>query len=487
MRSGGWILVEGISRRQVAKEMGVSRNTVRKYLKESEPINKRKKGSKRPVLEKAKARIDELITEWKDRTTKKQKLTSRRLYNQLITDGYKISESTVNAYFREKKRENLEVYIPLEHKIGEEAQVDFFEVTVEIKGEIKKCYMFLMRLMYSKRDFAWLYEYCDQVSFLDGHVKAFAHFGGAPKRCIYDNLKAAVKKVAYPQRELTYRFKALVSHYLFEPCFARPYEGHDKGGVEGRGKGIRYQLLVPIPRGENLDEISLQLLNGLIKQAENKKDIEGKTVCERFQEEQKCLLPLPKRPFEPRLVVLLIVNRKSLVRYGGAIYSLPSRWKLLEVTAYVGPKDIRFICRDEILTRRRVKSKGKNIHYKDYLPELRKKPQAVRQIAPELLNELGKPFDDLWKLLQKTHDGHGSGRIFAKVLGAIKEHGEDVVKKTLHQVIDSGQGNLLQLSELIRAPLPSKIEVPEPLRDYVVESSNASDFDHLLKEVSSYE
>jgi transposase len=60
------------------------------------------------------------------------------------------------------------------------------------------------------------------VAFFDGHVRAFAHFGGVPARCIYDNLSPAVRKVMFPGRKLTTRFMALVSHYLVEPCFARP-------------------------------------------------------------------------------------------------------------------------------------------------------------------------------------------------------------------------------------------------------------------------
>lgn len=58
------------------------------------------------------------------------------------------------------------------------------------------------------------------------------------------------------ERELTTRFAALANHYLFEPCFARPATGHDKGGVEARAKGIRWQHLVPIPAGHNLESIS---------------------------------------------------------------------------------------------------------------------------------------------------------------------------------------------------------------------------------------
>ena len=73
--------------------------------------------------------------------------------------------------------------MPLVHRAGDEAQVNFFEVTVLIDGKREKKWMFLMRLMYSGRDFVWLYERCDQVSFLDGHVRAFAAVGCFQHRC----------------------------------------------------------------------------------------------------------------------------------------------------------------------------------------------------------------------------------------------------------------------------------------------------------------
>lgn len=134
--------------------------------------------------------------------------------------------------------------------------MDFFEVSVEEDGEMRKAWKFVMRLMYSGRDFVRLYEGCDQLSFLDAHVRAFAYLGGVPERVVYDNLSAAVKKIVGTGRQLTERFAALASHYLFESCFARPGEGHDKGGVEARGKGIRLAHLTPIPKGETLAEIS---------------------------------------------------------------------------------------------------------------------------------------------------------------------------------------------------------------------------------------
>jgi transposase len=60
---------------------------------------------------------------------------------------------------------------------GDLAEVDFFEVLVDLDGTRRKAWLFLIRLMYSGRDFAWVYERQDQISFLDGHVRAFAHCG----------------------------------------------------------------------------------------------------------------------------------------------------------------------------------------------------------------------------------------------------------------------------------------------------------------------
>ncbi len=89
---------------------------------------------------------------------------------------------------------------------GDLAQVDFFESFVDVNGERQKAWMFVMRLMHSGRDFAWLYPRQDQVCFLDAHVRAFEHFGAVPHRIAYDNLRAAVKRILFgSERECVYR------------------------------------------------------------------------------------------------------------------------------------------------------------------------------------------------------------------------------------------------------------------------------------------
>src|SRR6185369_8537081 len=128
-------------------------------------------------------------------TQGKQRLTARRLHRMLVCEGLRVGLTTVKELVAEWKRQRREVFVPLVYHPGQLEQVDFFEVLVDVESRRQKAWMFVMRLMHSGRDFAWLYERQDQVSFLDGHVRAFAHFGVVPQRLAYDNLRAAVARV----------------------------------------------------------------------------------------------------------------------------------------------------------------------------------------------------------------------------------------------------------------------------------------------------
>ncbi len=469
------VLLEGKSVRSVAKEMGVSRNTVAKYLKNPEPRRRRvaHKQKRAPVMEVVAPRIEEILLEWRLRTTAKQRITGTRVHRQLVEEGYEVGITTVRDYLREKRRKEAEVFVPLIHRPGDEAQVDFFEVSVEEDGQIEKVWKFVMRLMYSGRDFVWLYERCDQLAFLDAHVRAFSYLGGVPRRIVYDNLTAAVKKVVGSERELTERFTALVSHYLFEPCFARPGEGHDKGGVEARGKGIRLAHLTPIPRGQTLSEISEVLLREVELAFTNE---------QRFVEEHRHLREVPERPFEARKVELVSVSRRSTVSIGGATYSVPSHWASLRATAYVGVEDVRLVCRGQAVFYPKERKGEKKIRYRHYLSELARKPQALRQVAPELVRELGAPYDRLWAMLTERYGEKEASRVLSRILGAVVDHGEQLVAGALQEALSRGRFDLLALAEHLedRRGQSRSVAVPEALLGYRVESANASDYNRLL-------
>jgi transposase len=474
------VLVEQRSARSVARELGVSRNTVSKYLQTSEPVRNPGMPRSRPVTDRVVPRIDEILSEWAGRVTPKQRITGSLIHRQLHKEGYQVGITVVRDYLREKRRRAAEVFIPLVHHPGEEGQFDFFDVDVEEDGVFRKAWKLVLRLPYSGRDFVRLYDSCDQLSFLDGHVRAAAHFNGLPHRIIYDNLSAAVKRRVGLLPELTERFKALASHYLFEPCFARPGEGHDKGSVEARGKGLRLQHLTPVPRGKDLAAMSSALLNEVEGAWYERVQRDGRRCWDLWQEERAKLLPLPMKPFEARKTLLVPVSSKSTVQIGAAIYSVSSGWARLEATAYVGVEDIRLVCRGETEVIPKQRRGGRRISYRHYLPELARKPQAVRQVAPELVAELGEPYGRLWSLLVGRYGSKEAARVLSRVLGAVVDHGSPMVAEALESALDAGRCDLLAMAGNLQQA-SDVVEVPAALRSYEIEAGSPADYDVLLR------
>ena len=181
------VLVEGRTQRAVARELGLARVTVRKYVDQAAPVRKLEAGPRpRPVWDAVAGRVQALLAESVRWTGGKQRLTATRLHELLLTEGHRVGVTLVKDAVAEWKRQRREVFVPLTYRPGDLAEVDFFEVLVDIDGTRRKAWLFLMRLMYSGRDFAWIYQRQDQISFLDGHVRAFAHFEGVPARVAHD-------------------------------------------------------------------------------------------------------------------------------------------------------------------------------------------------------------------------------------------------------------------------------------------------------------
>jgi transposase len=466
------VLVEGHSERETAREMGISRNTVKRYLDRAAPVRVESGPRGRPVWDKVGARIEALLNESPRWTGGKQRLTATRLHTMLVVEGHTVGITTVKEAVVEWKRRRREVFVPLVYPAGDLAQVDYFEVLVELGGKRQKAWMFVMRLMHSGRDFAWLYTRQDQVSFLDGHVRAFAHFGFVPQRIAYDNLKAAVTKIlAGSERLLAARFEALCSHYLFEASFCRPRTGHDKGGVESRGKAIRWQHLVPIPQGDELSTIRAALLARL----------DAAHDAERFAAERVQSLPLPEHAFDARRSHLPGVSSRSLVCIEGAVYSVPCEWAGLDVTAHVGADDVAIVGPSGTVHHARKRFGEKSIDYRHYIRELARKPQAVRQVAAELTRDLGPSFVAAWRALVDAHGPKQAARIFAKVLGHVETRGVADVALVIDAALAKSEPLLLALAP--PAPVSALVmsdALPQSLRDVEILAGCAADYDQLL-------
>jgi len=469
------VLVEGKSVRSVAKETGLHRKTIGRYLRGAEPSKRQHVDRPRPVHDAVAGRIEKLVDESPKWTTAKQKLTAQRVQNMLIAgedggDKCAVSYTVVKEIFREMRRRRAEVFIPLAYRVGDLAEVDFFEVYVDVNGKRVKAFMFVMRLMFSGRDFCHLYPRQDATCFLDGHVRAFAHFGCVPERIAYDNLKAAVlKHLAGSERELTLRFMALAAHYVFEACFARPYTGHDKGGVEARGKGIRWQHLVPIPAGASLLDISVKL----IARVDERADLDS------FAEEAKAMKPLPVIAHRAvKTTEAVAISPRSLVKVDGAVYSVPCEHARLTATVHGGAFEIEIVCPGGgRVVHVRQPANGRSVRYVHYLRELRRKPQAVRQVAHLLVEELGATYIALWIDLVEQFGEKDAARRLAKVLGEIEDHGIDIVTVRLSDL--NQRGRMLTLD---KPPMPTAtaMPVPDALAKHTVERSDVSVYDVLL-------
>jgi transposase len=126
---------------------------------------------------------------------KKQRYTAHKLFELIQAEGYAGSEAGVQMYaVRWRKAHKRPVtFLPLEFEPGQDAQVDWGEAQVILKGQQQKVQVFVMHLCYSRRTFVMTFPAQKQEAFFYGHVRAFEFFGGVPHRLSYDNLSAAIK------------------------------------------------------------------------------------------------------------------------------------------------------------------------------------------------------------------------------------------------------------------------------------------------------
>ena len=124
-------------------------------------------------------------------------------------------------YVRSAELHSQEMFIPLTHAPGE-AQADFGEALVVIAGVELKAHYLAMDLPHSDDCFVAAFPAETTEAFLEGHVRAFAYFGGVPTRILYDNSKIAVARIlGGEERQRTRAFSELQSYYLFADKFGR--------------------------------------------------------------------------------------------------------------------------------------------------------------------------------------------------------------------------------------------------------------------------
>ena len=193
---------------------------------------------------------------------------------------------------------------------------------------------------------------------------------------------------------------------------------------------------------------------------------------------------MPETAFDTRRLTSVSVGRSAMARVEGAWYSVPSHWAGLRATVRIGVDELSLSCRGEQVSHPRARFGGRRVRYRHYLAELSRKPQAVRQVAPELVAELGEPFARLWRRWQSQQGAQEASRSLARLLRTLDAHGEQRVRQALAQLDDEDGFDPLSLERLLAdQDPPAPVAVPEALRGYEVETASAADYDHLLEAV----
>jgi transposase len=427
IRRRHFISGENIS--EIAKSLNLSRPTVRKALQaETEPVYQRQV-QPTPKL----GDFKEQLTDWlvfDSKLPKRRRRTAQRLFECLQVEGYQGSYGPVQRFVLGWKRESgkqpvaKQAFVPLVFPAGETCQFDWSYEYVMLGGVLQTIKVAHFRLSYSRKMFLVAYPRETQEMVLDAHIKAFAYFGGVPKRIIYDNLKTVVDAIFVgKERQFNRRFLTLANHYLFEPVACTPESGWEKGQVENQVGNVREWLFTPTPRFLGFVELNAWLALRCKELAGRKHPEQtGRTVADCFAAEQPLLTPI-KAEFDGYVEKTMRVSSTCLVKVDHNRYSVPADWANRVVSVRLTADRLRLVADGQVIAEH-DRCYGRSQLLCDpwhYLPILEKKPGALRHGAPFQQWDLPVPIRIVRDRLLKQDKGD---RAFVELLLMARSIGE---------------------------------------------------------------
>src|SRR6476619_3038541 len=412
------VRIEGLSERAAARRFGIDPRTVNKMMKFSVlPGSVRKKTPRKPKLDPFIPVIEGILGDDKSRP-RKQQHTAKRIFERLRDEhGFAGGITIVKDYVAGWHQRAQEMFIPLVHAPGH-AQADFGEAIGVIGGVERKIHFFAFDLPPSDACFVVGYPAETTEAFCDGHVRAFAFFGGVPKSILYDNTKIAVARILGDgERQRTRVFTELQSHYLFEDRFGRPGKGNDKGKVEGLVGYARRNFLVPIPVFDSFEALNAYLLDCCRTRMGDRLRGHRETIGERLERDLAVLRkPLPP-PYDACEKLGTSVSSLSLVRYRRNDYSVPTSYGHREVIVRGYVHEVVIACGTEVIARHPRSYAREDFVFDPlhYLALLERKTGALDQAAPLQGWDLPEAFATLHSLLE-ARMGKAGKREYVQVL-----------------------------------------------------------------------
>jgi len=343
---------QGVSRKTIARQLGLDVKTVRKWLKRSWAPQQRQRGRVLdPYREFLKARAPEVG------------FNGTILRRELQPMGFTGTYATVARYVAPWRKEWMPEAGPtvrFETGPGEQAQVDWGTVRIWLGEEQVKVHLFVMVLGFSRRIFVRAYLNERLESLLDAHARAFSHFGGRTESILYDNPRTIVteKDEATGQVVWNATFKDRMDFYGVKMRLCRYYRAQTKGKIENGVKYVKRNALAG-RRFRDLDELNAYLLDWCVNVADEREH--GTThekPAERFKRAEKLIAVDLRAPARREEVVVRRVPRDAYVAVETNRYPVPFTWAGRDVTVRLLGEEVAIhLDGDQLVTHERLAGK----------------------------------------------------------------------------------------------------------------------------------
>ena len=308
---------QGHSVRDIARELSVSRNTVRTALRAEQRPHYTRPARPNPQLASFTDQIRAMLVE--------QKFIGTRILRELRALGYRGSPSALYVYLQQVKAVAAQSRIVerFETPPGQQGQFDWSVYTINLGGQPVKVTLFGLTLAFSRRKFYWPSLDSSPASLFEALEAGFRHFGGGPKELLVDNARAMVSDAQSDPPIWNPHFLELCGHYRLQPHACQPGRPQTKGKVE-RPFYYLEQHFIKGRAWTDWDAFARDLAAFTADDLDQRPHgTTGEPPLVRFAAEQPCLTPLPPVPFIGTHELLRRVSWDCLVPYHGSRYSVP--------------------------------------------------------------------------------------------------------------------------------------------------------------------
>ena len=482
--------VQGKSIKAICRELRVSRKTVRKVIRSDETeFSYERSTQPQPKIGPWREELDGLLAANAARSSR-ERVTLLRIFEELRGLGYDGGYDAVRRYAatwtRQESEATAAAYVPLSFAPGEAYQFDWSHEIVVMDGVTMTVKVAHVRLCHSRMAFVRAYPRETQEMVFDAHDKAFAFFGGACARGIYDNMKTAVDTIFVgKERAYNRRFQQMCSHYLVDPVACTPASGWEKGQVENQVGTVRQRFFSPRVKVKSFEELNAWLEDRCVAAAKAHRhpEVQDKTIWEMFEVERPSLVPYAGS-FDGFNAVQVSVSKTCLVRFDNNKYSVSASavGRPAEIRAYAERIEIRQDGR-VVGEHRRVFGRGKTVYDPwHYVPVLARKPGALRNGAPFKDWALPAPLERIRRKLRSVPDGD---RQMVEILGAVLADGLPAVEAACAEALAEGVHSadvILNILARRREPAPpTTIMTPEALRLTHEPAADCGRYDNLRR------